>query len=432
MGKKIRSQNMNQSMSHKLSKEDLFKKNSINILLAESIHPVAEDILSQKGFQVTRLNHALTQEQLEQELPKYQVIGIRSKTEIPRAILETQSHLLMIGCFCIGTNQVDLKAAQHYGIPVFNAPHSNTRSVAELVMAEIICLSRKIMDRSFLAHQGGWLKSAEGSREIRGKTLGIIGYGHIGTQVSVLAEAFGMKVVFYDIIKKLPMGNAQPLESLDDLLAQSDFVTLHVPGTPLTKNLINQDKLKKMKKGSYLLNLSRGDVVDLEALSQGLKTGDIAGAGVDVFPEEPQSNKDSFRSPLQQLPNVILTPHIGGSTEEAQYAIGLEVANSMIAFLMFGQTLGAVNFPQAFLGHSYKKALRIANIHRNQPGALSLINQKIANLGGNIIGQSLVTDDDIGYTLIDIEGLDPLKVEKEFSKELPVSLRTRLLTLETQ
>lgn len=400
---------------------------NINILLLENIHPVAEEILTQEGFKVTRLSRALSEAELLEELPKYQAIGIRSKTEIRKSVIEMNSHLLIIGCFCIGTNQVDLVESKKLGIPVFNAPHSNTRSVAELVIAEVICLSRQIMDRSRFAHEGGWLKSAEGSREVRGKTLGIIGYGHIGTQVSILAESMGMKVVFYDIVKRLPIGNAQACQSIEELLAVSDFVTLHVPGTSLTKNMMNSSRLRQMKKGAYLLNLSRGDVVDLVALAELIKMRHIAGAAIDVFPEEPRSNQERFISPLQNLPNVILTPHIGGSTEEAQYAIGLEVAKSMIQYLRFGQTMGAVNFPNLNLGLSQKSSVRIANMHRNQPGALSIINQKIASLGGNIIGQALVTDDEMGYTLIDIEGLKPSDIEAEFKNENSVSIRTRVL-----
>jgi D-3-phosphoglycerate dehydrogenase len=400
---------------------------NLSILLLENVHPVAEEILTKEGFKVTRLSQALSEGELLQELPKYQAVGIRSKTEIRKSVLEANSHLFMIGCFCIGTNQVDLAEAKKNGIPVFNAPHSNTRSVAELVVAEIICLSRQIMDRSRLAHEGGWLKSAEGSREVRGKTLGIIGYGHIGTQVSILAESLGMKVVFYDIVKKLPIGNARTCANLEELLRVSDFVTLHVPGTSLTKNLMSAQRLKMMKKGSYLLNLSRGDVVDLVALSDLIKMRHIAGVAVDVFPEEPKSNQERFSTPLQNLSNIILTPHIAGSTEEAQQAIGIEVANSMIQYLKYGQTMGAVNFPNVNLAITPKHSIRLANIHRNQPGALGLINHKIASLGGNIIGQALVTDDDLGYTLIDIEGLKASDVEREFQKEDSFSIRTRIL-----
>lgn len=399
----------------------------IKILLTENIHTVAYDLLTQEGFKVTRLTQALSESELLQELPKYHVVGIRSKTELRKSLLQLNPHLLMVGCFCIGTNQVDINFAKQIGVPVFNAPHSNTRSVAELVVAEIVCLSRQIMDRSRLAHEGGWLKSADGSREVRGKTLGIIGYGHIGTQVSILAESMGMKVMFYDIVKKLPLGNALAANSLEELLAQSDFVTLHVPGTPLTKNLMSLSRLKLMKKGSYLLNLSRGDVVDLVGLSDLIKSRHIYGAAVDVFPEEPKSNQERFNTPLQNLSNVILTPHIGGSTEEAQYAIGIEVATSMIQYLRFGQTAGAVNFPNVTLPLARKSFVRVANMHRNQPGALGQINQKIASLGGNIIGQALVTDDDLGYTLIDIEGLKSSDVQAEFENELSVSIRTRIL-----
>lgn len=398
---------------------------SISILLTENIHPIAKERLEGWGFKVDLIKPALSSDELMERLPHYQVLGIRSKTEIRETVLAKNPHLLTIGCFCIGTNQVDLNIAKKMGIPVFNAPHSNTRSVAELVLAEIVCLSRQLFDRSQLAHQGGWLKSADGSREIRGKTLGIIGYGHIGSQVSVLAEAFGMKVIFFDVIKKLPLGNAQATQSLDELLGNSDFITLHVPSTPATKWMMSAEKIQKIKSGAFLLNLSRGDVVDIAALAQAIKDNKLGGAAVDVFPLEPSSNKDLFKSELQGLPNVILSPHIGGSTEEAQYAIGIEVSNALAAFILEGQTLGAVNFPNIYMP-KLAGAHRISNIHRNQPGALGEINQALAAKGANIVGQSLVTDAEMGYTLIDVEGhQDAAELSNAITQQSSRSIRTR-------
>lgn len=401
---------------------------SLSILLLENIHPVAKQLFETEGFQVEALKSALSADELSLKLKSYQALGVRSKTEIPTQVLTQSPHLLAIGCYCIGTNHVDLRSAKLSGVPVFNAPHSNTRSVAELVMAEVVCLARQIMDRSQKAHKGEWIKSAEGSHEVRGKTLGIVGYGHIGTQVSVLAESFGMRVLFYDVTKKLPIGNAQATGSLKELLAASDFVTLHVPSTTQTKKLIGDKELKKMKPGAYLLNLSRGDVVDLPALATHIASGHIGGAGVDVFPVEPASNSEKFISELQGLGNVILTPHIGGSTEEAQYAIGIEVATAMIQFLKYGTTVGAVNFPAVQLGlRGEQKVTRISNIHRNQPGALANINQQIGSVGGNIVGQALVTDGDIGYAVIDIEGDNLGELDKKIQNQSNISIRTRQL-----
>ncbi|MCS6837942.1 MAG: phosphoglycerate dehydrogenase [Bdellovibrionaceae bacterium] len=400
------------------------------ILLLENIHPIAKQLLEERGHQVELQKSALSASELDEILAQFDVLGIRSKTEIRRPLLLKHKHLLAIGCFCIGTNQVDLLDARLQGIPVFNAPHSNTRSVAEMVVAEIIALSRNLFDRSMQAHQGKWVKTASGSFEVRGKTVGIVGYGHIGSQVSVLLEGLGMKVIFYDIVKKLPIGNAKPVATLNDLLRQSDFVTLHVPATPQTKNMIAEPQLLQMKKGSYLLNLSRGNVVDVDALARFLKNGHLAGAAIDVFPVEPKSNDEVFVSPLQGLKNVILTPHIGGSTEEAQEAIGREVARSFIEFLNHGSTIGAVNFPQAFLAPSAKAKVRLLNVHKNEPGVLGNINHRIGKLGGNIVGQSLVTDEQIGYTIIDIEGLeDTQELQTVLEVDFPQSIRSRLVLL---
>ncbi len=375
---------------------------AMRILLTENIHPIALQRLTEEGFQVDLLPHAPTEDEYIQILKKYDILGIRSKSEITQKILTESKHLMAIGAFCIGTNQIDLFDANRSGIPVFNAPHSNTRSVAELVIAEMIALSRQLGDRNNLAHKGEWMKSAEGSKEVRGKTLGLIGYGHIGSQVSILAESLGMKVIFYDIIKKLPLGNAQSVTHLSELLAEADFVSLHVPETPETKNMISAPQISKMKKGSFLINASRGTVIAIEDLVVALKENHLAGCAVDVFPEEPASNKEKFKSPLQGLKNVILTPHIGGSTEEAQYAIGLEVAESFRKYIRFGTTAGAVNFPNVELV-AKTDVTRIMNVHRNEPGVLGELNGFISAAKANIQGQYLSTDRHIGYLVTDLE-----------------------------
>ncbi len=403
-------------------------KSSMNkpkILLVENIHQVAQEKLKAEGFDVDLISHSPSEDELLKLLPQYQALGIRSKTELTAKVLESNPQLTVVGAFCIGTNQVDLKAAKSCGVPVFNAPHSNTRSVAELVIAEMISLCRQLFDRSMKAHQGGWIKSADGSREIRGKTLGIIGYGHIGSQLSVLAESLGMNVVFYDVIKKLPLGNAKSMTHLKDLLQAADFVSLHVPETPQTMNMISAKELELMKKGSFLINASRGTVIVIEDLVQALKSKRIAGCAIDVFPMEPSSNKDKFTSPLQGLDNVILTPHIGGSTEEAQYAIGLEVAESFRRYLKIGSTSGAVNFPNVDLPKS-SNVSRILNVHRNEPGVLGEINGLISKAGANIQAQYLSTDEKIGYLVVDIEVADGANLAKEIQK-LSRSVKTRLI-----
>lgn len=397
----------------------------LRVLLVEGIHPVAVERLQVEGFKVELVPHAPSEEELLKILPQYDAIGIRSKTLLTANILGQNRHLMAIGCFCIGTNQVDALYARELGIPVFNAPHSNTRSVAELVIAEMVSLSRQLGDRNIKAHQGEWVKSAGGSKEVRGKTLGIVGYGHIGSQVSVLAESMGLRVVFFDVLKKLPLGNAQSLSSLQELLTISDFVTLHVPETPETKNMIGARELQQMKTSSYLINASRGTVVDIPALVESLKSGHIAGCAIDVFPEEPASNKEKFVSPLQGLPNVILTPHIGGSTEEAQYAIGLEVAESFRRYLKIGSSSGAVNFPNVDLPVK-SGASRILNVHRNEPGVLGEINGIISKAGANIEGQYLSTDEKIGYLVMDVHASQGNTLADEIGR-LSRSLRTRLL-----
>jgi len=401
----------------------------IKILLTENIHQVAQEKLQAEGYHVDLIKHAPTEEEFLKILPEYNVLGIRSKSELTNQILDKNKHLLGIGAFCIGTNQIQLATATQVGIPVFNAPHSNTRSVAELVIAEMIALSRQLADRSSLAHKGEWVKSADGSREVRGKTLGIIGYGHIGSQLSVLAESMGMKVVFFDIIKKLPLGNARAMTKLDELLAVADFVSLHVPETPETKNMISKTQLAQMKKGAHLINASRGTVVVIEDLVEALKSKHIAGCAIDVFPIEPASNKEQFTTPLQGLSNVILTPHIGGSTEEAQYSIGLEVAESFRKFLQTGTTAGAVNFPNVDLSPK-SGVTRLMNVHKNEPGVLGELNGYISEAGANIQAQYLSTDPKIGYLVVDLE-MDKAKLPAtELIKKIEKSsrnIKTRLV-----
>lgn len=397
----------------------------IKILLVENIHAVAAETLISEGFLVDRLSESPDEATLLKLLPKYQALGIRSKTEITKVVVQQNPQLFAIGAFCIGTNQVDLKAAKSMGMPVFNAPHANTRSVAELVICEMISLSRQLGDRNMKAHQGDWMKSADGSHEVRGKTLGIIGYGHIGSQLSIMAESMGLKVLFYDIIKKLPLGNARVCNSLNELLQNSDFISLHVPETPQTKDMIGARQMAQMKKGSFLINASRGSVVVIDDLVTALKSGQIAGCAVDVFPYEPASNKEKFKSPLQGIPNVILTPHIGGSTEEAQYNIGLEVAESFRRYLKIGSSAGAVNFPNVDLPVG-QGASRILNVHRNEPGVLREINGIISEAGANIQAQYLSTDEKIGYLVMDLEIKDVKNLSQDIQK-LERSIRTRVL-----
>jgi D-3-phosphoglycerate dehydrogenase len=401
------------------------KEQKPRILLVENIHPVAKERLESEGYEVDLLMHAPSEDELIKLLPSYTALGIRSKTEVTKKVLDSISNLTTIGCFCIGTNQVDLVAAKSHGVAVFNAPHSNTRSVAELVIAEMIALSRQLGDRNTKAHQGEWVKSAEGSKEVRGKTLGIVGYGHIGSQVSILAEAMGLKVLFYDSVKKLPLGNARAAAHLEELLQEADFVTLHVPEIPETMNMIGARELAMMKKGSYLINASRGTVVVIEALASSLKEKHIAGCAVDVFPVEPSSNKEKFISPLQGLANVILTPHIGGSTEEAQKSIGMEVAESFRRFLKIGSTSGAVNFPNVDLPIKVGTS-RLLNVHRNEPGVLGEINGIISKAGANIEAQFLSTDDKIGYLVMDVHSSKADQLANEISK-LNRSIRTRVV-----
>ena len=402
-----------------------FPKSEIKILLLENIHPVATEAFAAEGFHVETVKGALSEAELIQRVKDVHVLGIRSKTRVTPPVIDEARRMLAIGAFCIGTNQIALKHANTRGVPAFNAPFSNTRSVAELILAEIVILSRHLGDRSREVHQGRWRKVAVGSHEVRGRTIGIVGYGHIGSQVGVLAEAFGMRVVFYDIVAKLPMGNNRAMGKLEDVLEQADFVTLHVPETPQTKNMIGAAELARMKPGACLLNASRGTVVVIDALAKAIESGHVGGAAVDVYPEEPETNSDDFVSPLRGLPNVILTPHIGGSTEEAQEAIGREVSAALIKLINTGATTGAVNFPQIEVPIT-KGAHRILNVHKNVPGVLRDINKIVSDNNANIRAQVLSTDPDIGYLMMDLDQDVSIDVKKQIAA-LPTSIRTRIL-----
>ncbi|MGV7213150.1 phosphoglycerate dehydrogenase [Bradyrhizobium sp. UFLA05-112] len=372
-------------------------------LLLEGVNDSAVDLFKGARFtNVERLTKALDGEALRQAVKGVSLLGIRSRTQLTEDVLASADQLLAVGCFSVGTNQVDLLAARKRGIPVFNAPFSNTRSVAELVIGEIVMLLRQIFSRSVAAHDGGWDKSAAGSREVRGRTLGIIGYGNIGSQLSTLAEAMGMRVIFFDRTDKLRHGNTEPVEKLEDLLAQSDVVSLHVPETPETAGMIGERELRLMKPGSFLINNSRGTVVDLDALARALRDEHLAGAAVDVFPVEPSSNADRFKSPLQGLTNVILTPHIGGSTEEAQERIGGEVARKLVDYYVTGSTMGAVNFPEVQL-HLRPTGVRFSHVHRNVPGMLRRLNEVFLQRDVNIAAQYLETHGELGYVVLDAD-----------------------------
>lgn len=406
-------------------KEFSYPKSEIKILLAENIHPSGVEIFQRDGFKVQQVKKALTEEELLKEASDVHILGIRSKTNLTKKYFETNKKLLAVGCFCIGTNQVDLKNAKLSGVPVFNAPFSNTRSVAEMVLGEIVMLARRIPDRSNGLHKGKWDKSSNNCYEVRGKTLGIVGYGHIGSQVSVLAESFGLHVVYCDVLTKMPLGNSRQVSELKELLAVSDFVTLHVPETPATMNMIGRDQLSAMKKGSYLINASRGTVVDLDALKESILSKHLAGAAIDVFPEEPETNDQPFKSGLQELPNVILTPHLGGSTEEAQKNIGVEVASTLSKFINNGSTTGSVNFPKVELP-TLEGRHRILNVHRNVPGVLKSINGIISDVGANIDAQFLATDPEIGYLIVDLNK-ELSEIVKQEIKKLASNIKTRIL-----
>jgi D-3-phosphoglycerate dehydrogenase len=380
-----------------------YPKDKINILFLENLSQSAKIQFENAGYRNIRtLSGALSEEDLIKEIKNVNLLGIRSKTQITERVLENAIKLQAIGCFCIGVNQVDIDAATKKGIAVFNAPYSNTRSVAELVLGAAIMLIRRIPDKNSAAHKGIWLKEASNSYELRGKTIGIVGYGNIGTQVSILAEAFGMHVIYYDIVTRLPLGNAQSRKTLEELVFEADIVTLHIPDTRQTKNLINANVLSQFKKGSILINYARGEVVDVDALAEQLKSKRLNGAAIDVFPLEPEKSGDNFISPLQGLPNVLLTPHIGGSTEEAQLNIGIDVSQKLINFLELGSTNGSHSVPEINLP-AQEGTHRILHIHNNIPGVLSAINSSLSANHINILSQYLKTNEDIGYVVLDID-----------------------------
>ena len=416
--------NANYSENARLS----LPKDRIKVLLLEGVNDSALSTLRQSGYtNVTRLPKALDAEALTEALRGVHLLGIRSRTQLTAEVLQAADRLIAVGCFSVGTNQVDIGAACRLGIPVFNAPFSNTRSVAELVMGEIVMLLRRVPDRSRGAHEGLWDKSANDSHEVRGKTLGIVGYGNIGTQLSNLAEAMGMRVIYFDHIDKLRHGQATPVGSLRELLAESDVVSLHVPETAATNGMIGRAEIAEMKPGAYLINNSRGTVVDLDALAEAVREGRLRGAAVDVFPKEPSSNNERFVSPLQGLPNVILTPHIGASTVEAQEQIGAEVARKLVDYSDTGATLGAVNFPLVQLS-TRPKGTRLIQVHRNVAGMLGRLNELLARHQINIAAQYLETNGDIGYVVLDAEiSLERSQQVLEDIRALEGTIRARVL-----
>jgi D-3-phosphoglycerate dehydrogenase len=403
-----------------------FDKSKLKVLLLEGIHPSAERIFHDAGYEnIETVKTALTGDELKAKLEGVHFLGIRSRTTLTRDIFEAADKLVAVGCYCIGTNQVDLTAATEHGVVVFNAPYSNTRSVAELVLAEAILLLRGIPEKSAQAHRGGWAKTANDSFEIRGKTLGIVGYGSIGSQLSVLAESLGMRVIFYDVVSKLPLGNASQIPSLEGLLGQADIVTLHVPDLPSTRNLMDQERISQMKPKSILINASRGTVVDIDALTKALEEKHLLGTAIDVFPVEPKSNNDEFISPLRGFDNAILTPHIGGSTQEAQENIGVEVAEKLVRYSDNGSTLTSVNFPEVALP-PHPNHHRLLHVHENRPGVLSAINSVFAENHINIGSQFLQTSDKIGYVVIDVDR-DYSDVALEKLSEIEGTIRCRVL-----
>lgn len=401
-------------------------KSKIRFLLLEGVHKNALDVLSNNGYtNIEYLRGALDEDALIAKIKDAHFIGIRSRTQLTEKVFAAANKLIAVGCFCIGTNQVNLKAAMQRGIPVFNAPYSNTRSVAELVLGELILLLRGIPEKNFLVHRGGWSKSAEGSYEARGKTLGIVGYGSIGSQLSVLAESLGMQVIYYDVVTKLPLGNARQVTTIDELYATADVVSLHVPELPSTKNMVGAAEFAKMKKGAIFINAARGTCVDIEALADAIKSKQLNGAAIDVFPKEPKANDEEFMSALRGLENVILTPHIGGSTLEAQANIGLEVAEKFARYSDTGATITAVNFPEVSVPQSAGKH-RLLHIHNNVPGVLSKVNLVFAENGINISAQSLMTNDSIGYLVMDVDAeYSDLALAK--LQQVEGTIRTRVL-----
>ena len=409
-------------------KKTSFPKQDIRVLLLEGVSQTAIDVFSAVGYsQIEVHSKALPDEELKARIAEAHIVGIRSRTQLSAEVLAHAKRLMAVGCFCIGTNQVDLEAAELAGIPVFNAPYSNTRSVAELVIAEAIMLTRGIPQKNAECHRGGWSKSAAGSHEVRGKTLGIVGYGHIGTQVGVMAEAMGMQVIFHDIETKLSLGNARAAIDLDDLLSRADIVTVHVPETAATQWMIGAPQLAKMRPGAHLINAARGTVVDIDALDAALHSGHIGGAALDVFPVEPKGNGDAFVSPLTAHDNVILTPHVGGSTLEAQDNIGVEVAAKLVRYSDNGSTLSAVNFPEVTLPE-HADSLRLLHIHQNVPGVLSKVNEIFSRHNVNIDGQFLRTDPKVGYVVIDITASEEQAAAvREELAAIAGTLRTRVL-----
>ncbi|MGO4501911.1 MULTISPECIES: phosphoglycerate dehydrogenase [unclassified Dyella] len=405
-----------------------FPKQDIKVLLLEGVSRSAVESFQRAGYsQIEYHEKALPEADLKARIAEAHIVGIRSRTHLTDEVLQQAKRLIAVGCFCIGTNQVDLGSARRLGVPVFNAPYSNTRSVAELVIAETIMLLRGVPQKNALCHRGGWTKSAAGSFEARDKVLGIVGYGHIGTQVGVLAESLGMRVIFHDIESKLSLGNARAANSLDDLLERADVVTLHVPETPATQLMIGTRELARMRKGSLLINASRGTVVDIEALAASLRSEHLAGAAVDVFPVEPKGNDDAFVSPLVGMDNVILTPHIGGSTLEAQDNIGIEVAAKLVRYSDNGSTLSAVNFPEVSLPE-HPRSRRLLHIHRNVPGVLSRINELFSAGNINIDAQFLQTDSEVGYVVIDVAADEKQSGElRDRLSAIPGTLRSRVL-----
>ncbi|MFL0805457.1 MAG: phosphoglycerate dehydrogenase [Agarilytica sp.] len=402
------------------------KKDKIKFVLFEGVHQSAVDSLLHAGYaNVEYITTAMSGDELKEKVKDAHFVGLRSRTQLTRDVFESAKKLIAVGCFCIGTNQVDLKAAQEHGVVVFNAPYSNTRSVAELVIAQAILLLRDIPSKNAACHRGEWNKSATGSYEIRGKTLGLIGYGSIGSQISVLAESLGMNIIFYDIVTKLTLGNAIQCKSLSELFAKADIVSLHVPETPDTKDMIGERELTAMKKGAVLINASRGTVIEIDALAKALESGHLAGAAIDVFPTEPKSNADTFESPLKQFDNVILTPHIGGSTMEAQENIGYEVAEKLIKYSDNGTTLSSVNFPEVALP-THRNVHRLLHVHKNVPGVLTAINKILSEHNINISGQYLQTSDSVGYVVVDVNS-EYSDVALKHLKEIPETIRCRVL-----
>ncbi|NRP47636.1 MULTISPECIES: phosphoglycerate dehydrogenase [unclassified Marinobacterium] len=409
-----------------MSKETSLEKGKIKILLLEGVHQSAVDTLNAQGYTNIEFHTgSLPEEELLERIADAHFVGIRSRTQLTEKVFDAAEKLVAVGCFCIGTNQVDLQAATERGVAVFNAPYSNTRSVAELVLAETIMLMRGVPEKNAVAHRGGWQKTAKNSFEVRGKKLGIIGYGSIGSQLSVMAEGLGMDVYFYDVITKLPLGNAKQVGTLHELLGMCDVVSLHVPETAATQNMMGPIQFEAMKQGSILINAARGTVVDIDALCETLESGKLLGAAIDVFPVEPRSNDDEFISPLRQFDNVILTPHVGGSTMEAQMNIGYEVAEKLVKYSDNGSSITSVNFPEVALpGHN--NAHRLLHVHKNVPGVLSKINNIFSENDINIVGQYLQTNEKVGYVVIDVDA-DSSKIAIEKLSEIDGTIRCRRL-----